>query len=167
MSFGEVLTEMKNLSKLEEKIWTEHHSAIQAVGCKIFYEQLGREHFSHVLDEIVCNPAIKIIDLSRKNTRAAFSSLIIAKKSGAWSSIQNNQKKENSVSVTEKEFESYIENLELNRAKVLQKLEHHNVLSLSYEDLVRNEVAELERVQKFLKVLPVPLFSLLQKQANT
>ncbi|WP_422362219.1 sulfotransferase domain-containing protein [Reichenbachiella sp.] len=166
MSYGEILTEKKSMTKLEEAIWSDHHSFIQAVGCKIFYEQLGDEQFCHVLGEIASNPNIKIIDLSRKDSRAAFSSLKIAKKSGTWSSTRNNQNKGNSVFIAEKESDSYTENLELNRARVLHELKFHEVFSLSYEDLVRNEGREMDRVQNFLNVTPVSLFSLLRKQAD-
>lgn len=166
MSYGEILTEKKNINKLEQTIWGSHHSAIQAVGCKIFYEQLIDRHFCQVFEEIISNPNIRVIDLSRRDARAAFSSLKVAEKSDAWSSTQSNQNNENQVFITENEFDSYVENLELNRAKVLQGLKDHDVLSLSYEDLVRNEAPELVRVQKFLNVTPVPLFSLLQKQAD-
>lgn len=163
-SYGEVLTERKNIKSLEHAIWSDHHPSIQAIGCKIFYEQLGEKQFSHVLDELVLNQNIKIIDLYREDTLAAFSSFKVAQRSGVWSRTLSRQNEDSQVLVEEEELSLYVQKLEANRNRMLQKLVNHDVFSLSYEDIFKSQETTLITVQKFLGVLPTPLFSLIRKQ---
>ncbi|WP_420579790.1 sulfotransferase domain-containing protein [Reichenbachiella sp.] len=166
ISFGEILNERKISIGLEHAIWNSHHSAIQSVGCKIFYEQLYKDQYIHVFEEIVSNKDIKVIDLSRTDRKATFSSLLVAQESDAWSSTQTKNSHKEHVTIEEKEFNLYVEKSNSNRDNVLQALHQHQVFSLSYEDLVRDQNAKLESIQKFLNTTPVQLFSLLQKQAK-
>ncbi len=164
LSYGEVLREKDNISALEPTIWRSHHSSIQAIGCKIFYEQLCESRFLHVFDELVSNKKIKVIDLSREDIRATFHSLKTAEKTGDWSGGKMN--KEIEVPFEEKEFDLHVYKSNENRSKVLKALNQHELFSLSYEELVKDQTLQLNKLQRFLGLTPVSLFSLLQKQSK-
>lgn len=165
MSYGEILTELGDVSSLNQEVWSHHHSSIQAVGCKIFYEQLCKDEFRHVLEEIASSKQIKLIDLTRQDARAAYSSLKTAEQTGVWSGSQKVRRNKVQVSMSEVEIDSYAEKLEESRTSILQVLNQHSIYSLKYEELMADESNQLNKVQEFLGVQSVSLFSLLQKQS--
>lgn len=166
VSYGEYLTEHDVPTDLHSTIWKSHHRSVIAVGCKIFYEQLLDNRYSHIRSEIISDPNIKIIDLYRESHLEMFVSLKQAEKSNRWSSTKGKEKTDTAFRVDHEEYEGFINKIGKARQEINAQLENHMVYHLAYEQLLANEADVLREVQEFINVLPGELFSLLKKQSN-
>lgn len=169
ISYGEILREKfevkpnQQLPPLEELLFHPHHASIRAVGLKLFYEYETRAPFKKTFHEIVNDPSIFIIHLIRDDKPAQFKSLKRAEASQQWSSGRSTNHSI-PIPINPVEMEGYQKKLLAEEKHIHALLQNHPILIVKYEDLLSHQEKTLDDVQKFLKVKPKRLFSLLKKQ---
>lgn len=169
-SYGEVLRRAVNNKKtqtilnLKKLVFGPHQKQIKAVGLKIFYEYSKNTNYKKIYQGIVDDESILIIHLVRRDVLGQYLSLLKAEKSKQWSNSRAlNRTKPVRINVDE--FKLYTkEHLDL-KNKISGAFKDHQVLEVSYEDLVDDLDNTLLKIQLFLQVKPRYLFSMLQKQS--
>ncbi|MEO9967890.1 MAG: sulfotransferase domain-containing protein [Reichenbachiella sp.] len=164
-SYGELLTERSDTQHLEKEIWTSHHESIQAVGCKIFYEQLIHPDFGMLLNEIASDSSVRIIDLTRENFVDRMISLKTAEATGRWSSNKTTSPRPSNLTIDKEEIDLTVDKSINDRRAVLSRLKDHSIFPVTYEQICSETDSRLTQIQEFLQVPPKRLFSLLKKQS--
>jgi len=169
LSHGEIIRRRieqgEDVISIKEFAFSPQSKKIKAVGLKLFYEHMDQKGFKVAFDEVLDDDEIKVIHLQRRDKRKQFLSLRKAEKSGAWSSTLK-QKEEVEVSITEQEYVDYEKEQQQLVDRVRERFAGHEVIEVSYEELVKDPKHELERIQQFIEVEPKKLFTLLQKQGE-
>jgi len=167
LSHGEIIRRKvekgEKLLSIDEFAFSPHSKSIQAVGLKLFYEYQHKPDYSIPFEEVVKDKRIKIIHLVRNDKKGQLTSLRKAEESGVWSSTFKGEG-DVDVSITEEEFTKYIQQEEEYQKEFNETFEHHNVLEITYEELIAHPRDMLKEVQEFLNVIPKQLFTLLEKQ---
>lgn len=163
ISKGEVLA-AKSYSNLNEDVFHLYSSNIVAVGLKIFYEY-GDSKTVDSLKELVNNSNIRIIHLTRNDLLAQFTSLKKARQSSEWSQKGSNTVPEK-IHIDFNEFQDYQQQQLTSRRKIATDFQHHQLLSIAYEDINSETERTLALIQEFLGVKPRKLVSLLKKQST-
>ena len=164
-SQGEVLRERQSKQRsinLENHIFRPQGSNIRAVGLKYFLDYIEDARFSNQYAEILADPSIKIIVLSREQARAQLKSLKLAKANQEWSFAGHKSKP--SIALEQAELTTYISKLDRQYAQVKSDLQQHQIFSMTYEQLTIEPTKTLTAVQVFLNVTPRKLYSVLRKQ---
>jgi LPS sulfotransferase NodH len=172
-SHGETLRERleEDITALEganicDLIFHPYTPGLKAVGLKIFYEYSTSNGYKEIFQQIVNKKDIHVIHLVRKDTLKLFTSLKIAEKTNVWSSLKasviNLQHK---ITIDPTEYEGFLKTFNSHHQTMNRLFENHPCLTVEYESLVRNPEMILESIQRFLKVKPRKLFTLLKKQS--
>lgn len=170
-SYGEILRENhegnpnKESPSVHEFVFHPHHSSIEAVGLKVFYEYETAGPFKKPFQEIINDNTICILHLIREDKTAQFKSLKHAEASQVWSSGKPPSKLQ-SIETDPDELEVYKKNLFQNELHIEKIFQHHSLLTIRYEDLQKQTETKCVEIQKFLQVKPRKLFSLLRKQSG-
>lgn len=170
VSYGEILRETMEENpnqppaSVNKLVFHPHHASIRAVGLKVFYEYDKEDSFKKSFQEIVNDPSIHIIHLIRKDKAAQFKSLKLAQATQVWSSGKP-VKHVQPIKVDSTELETYKNNLHYQEQEITALLQHHPLITIRYEDLLNTFELTSAGIQRFLKVKPRSLFSLLRPQS--
>lgn len=138
-------------------VWNETFSKklpwIKYAGFKLFYNHPDDSNDREVWNLLQKDTKIKIIHIKRENILRTYISKLVAIKTGAWNSRQENE-------VLDKRVEVNIEHCleELREIKRLEeefgqsKFIHHDYMELTYEELTTNTEEQLKRIFNFLEL---------------
>ena len=148
---------------LERHIFTGYRDDVQAMGFKLFPEQIDFPHMMPVWDWLESHTDIKLIYLTRQDFLAYYTSLVLAQKTGTWGisakkkSSQKRKKKNLKVHINyNKCLAAFEKRKELNEY-ALDRCKHHDILKVSYEDVTSDLNSSLKLVQEFLGLAPQEL----------
>ena len=150
---------------LERQVFTGYCDEIQAMGFKLFPEQLDFPHMAPVWDWIESHTDIKIIYLTRNDLLAYYTSLEIARKTGTWGVVAKKRASQNSQNRKEDlqirlDYDTCVAVFErrknLNKY-ALDRCKNHDILKVSYEDATSDLNRSLHQVQEFLNLAPQEL----------
>ncbi|MTI22357.1 hypothetical protein E1176_15095 [Fulvivirga sp. RKSG066] len=168
LSHGEIIRRKveaeEELLSIDEFAFSPQSKKIKAVGLKLFYEYMYKDKFKVAFDEVVEDKTIKIIHLTRDDKKKQLTSLRRAEKSGAWSSVLKSTEEPIKIILSEEDLSSYEKEQKEMIDIIHEKFKEHTVLQMTYENLVSDPKAELDKIQQFINVEPQQLFTLLQKQ---
>lgn len=170
ISFGEVLREEAERSNqnpneefIDRVIFKPHAGKLKAIGLKLFYEYYESDVYRKCFEVIIQQPNIRIIHLIRNNTLQTYVSLKLAQATHVWSAI--NKSGENlSIEIDTSDYKNFVESHRKHLTLFSKLFSQHEMLTISYEDLVNDTSETLRSIQRFLKVDEQSLFSLLKKQ---
>lgn len=146
-----------------EYIFMPISKRIQAVGVKLFYEYEGKEGYDLPFQEVLSDESIKVIHLIRKDLRKQYASLKRARSSGVWSSTLK-PTDEQPIEIPEEEYQQHEQMQKMVIKSITNRLNGHDIIEITYEELTDNPKEVLNKIQNFLGVEPKLLFTLLQKQ---
>ncbi len=172
ISKGEILrrtfekNQIERIQSLNDHVFTPYSTRIEAVGLKIFYEYQEDEYFKRFFDELQNDVSIRIIHLIRKDKLAQYVSLKLAETTSQWNLVRSNEINARSrIRIDRGEFNAYQSKSADKQDELTRLFANHKVLNISYENLCESLDENLERIQLFLEVKPLKLFSLLKKQS--
>lgn len=165
-SYGDIFnrcTDEKDL--LGQIVFHSHSKNIKAVGFKLFYNYQVLPQFQELFQQILEDKDIKIIHLTRANSLKVFTSLKIAEKTGKWSHESNKAKIElKQVDLDIEDTLKFVNSYEEKQPMLNRLFEDHDLLNVSYDNLVDQTRTTLNKVQRFLEVSPKNLISVLERQ---
>jgi LPS sulfotransferase NodH len=132
---------------LREFVWQAGDR--RAVGFKGKYEELLLPQYAAVLDEVRRDTAIRVLHLTRENLLERYLSQYLAIHVHG---IYEERPKDTRVRLSPEECERDFRRTEERQASFRTMLRGHEILELSYEQLVDDPDATLARVQAFLGV---------------
>lgn len=141
----------------DRRIYSSVRNDIQAVGFKLFPHQLDNKYFLNVWNQIQQNKDIKIIFLRRKNLLASYTSLQAAKKTGIYNIRNESQRTEPTVKINYKRCIKYFMDMEKYIELASEKLQYHDLLEITYEDMIVDLEKSFAKFQEFLGVEVVSL----------
>lgn len=155
-----------NTLSLQSLVFNHYQKQIKSVGLKLFYENFNNTDYIKPYQEIVDDENILIIHLTRKDILSQYVSLLKAEKTQVWSQSRKLNRSKG-IQLDIEDFELFKkDDFEL-KNRMRKYFKNHKVFELSYEDLTSNLDNTLLKMQLFLHVKPIKLFSLLQKQSVT
>jgi len=170
-SYGETLREARgkdtkalNGANIHDLVFRPHSPTLKAVGLKIFYEYSDTNSYKEVFQQIVDKKDIHVVHLVRKDTLKLFTSLKIAEETNVWSISKKSANKQHTVKIDPSEYKDFLKTFNTHHQLMNQLFENHNCLTVEYESLVSDPQTTLDSIQRFLKVKPRKLFTLLKKQ---
>ncbi|MEL7086217.1 MAG: hypothetical protein AAF268_08770 [Cyanobacteria bacterium P01_A01_bin.3] len=150
---------------LERFIFTGYQDSVQAMGFKMFPEQLDFPHTAPVWDWIEANTDIKIIFLTREDLLAYYTSFVLALKTGTWgvagakqrAKAEKERKKNRTVRLEYDKCLAAFEKRKRLNDYALERCKNHDILKVSYEDVTSDLHNSLLRSQEFLGLAPQEL----------
>jgi len=137
---------------LERQIFASYPNEIKAVGFKVFPDQLDNKQFHCVWDWIIKNKDIKIILLKRRNLLAVYASELIARETQKFWISDESERTSTTVTIDYNDCLEKLETREAYNNTSLRYLKDHDVLEITYEDLVQDLVAGFTKLHEFLGV---------------
>jgi len=140
--------------------------AVTYMGFKFFYNHQPLKNFNGLDDSspghkflsyLINLKDLKIIHLQRRNLLKCYTSLVLAKKERDWFSSEDLKNKITKVKIDFEDFKYFVK--KRIRAISLYKtfFKGCDMISIYYEDLVSNQLAQLNRLLQFLGVSVRPL----------
>lgn len=169
-SYGEVLREnlevkkMNVIDPLQSFVFKPHPTKLKAIGLKLFYYYYDSPIYTNCFKQTIQNTNIKIIHLIRTDVLALYVSLKMAQHTNRWSSVTSSGKHHHQLNVNIGDFRKFLQTYLQHQQDFKILFQYHNLLIITYEDMVNNPDSVLKNVQEFLGVIPRPLFSMLKKQ---
>ena len=142
---------------LERMIFRPYEDLIKAVGFKVFPGHLARDEFVPVWDWLDRNRDIKIVKLTRENYLEAYVSLLIAEKTGKWSTKNPAERTSTQIEVDCDACMDFFCGRFLIDLQMSRQFEHHETLAITYEQLICDFPGHMKRIQQFLAPRPEPL----------
>ena len=148
------------------RVYMPYPRHIQAVGFKLMYGHHGddwpawkllREHL----------PTLKIIHLTRENRLRVWVSYLISKATQKWVNSSRDIRepsKPNRVHVNLSDWKTQMESYDTLRRDAISFFEGHDMLRVTYADLINDWKETTHRIQTFLDVTPQPLNRTTKKQ---
>jgi LPS sulfotransferase NodH len=129
----------------------------KAVGLKFKYEELSIEHFTAVRHWIRDNQDIKIIHLTRQNLLKRYASQVIATKItkvfNTWQEVPPPTR----ITLSPEECEREFAHTEQRQERYTKLFAKHDVLHMTYEELIADRDVKLTQIQTFLGLEPTEL----------
>jgi LPS sulfotransferase NodH len=156
------------VSFLEEVVFQGHSRKVKAVGFKIFYYQAQDTQQKLIWSWLIDHKKIKVIHIKRRNYLETLLSLTRAHKTNKWykSHPADNQDEDLSIELPPEKCLNYFTWLEETSAQYDTLFQNHQKIDVYYEDLVAAAEAEMQVVQKFLRVKHQHLVPSTLKQAS-
>ena len=150
---------------LERFIFTGYQDNVQAMGFKLFPEQLDFPHMAPVWDWIESHTDIKIIFLSREDLLAYYTSFVLALKTKLWgvgsqkqlAKAEKERKKNRTVRLEYDKCLAAFEKRKRLNDYALDRCKNHDILKVSFEDVTSDLNRNLLRSQEFLGLAPQEL----------
>ncbi len=142
---------------LEESIFTYYRKDVEAVGFKLFPEQLEKSHFRIIWKWLAANKDIKIILLRRENLLATYTSLLVAVKTGTYGMTTKSKRTNATVTIDYKKCLHEFQKQKTHHDNITERLKGHDVLEVSYEEMIKNIDAHTTKFQNFLNVKSHPI----------
>lgn len=143
-------------------VFKRYGSNIKAVGLKVFYEYAHQGEFQNAYEQIVFDSSIKVIHVVREEIKNQYLSLMNSYRTGHWNSA-NKKQFEYVDEIDPQEFNAFVTQLDSQRSICIGHFKDHSTLVISYEMLTDDKEETLQLIQKFLKVEPKQLSTLLVK----
>ncbi|MEL6535798.1 MAG: Stf0 family sulfotransferase [Bacteroidota bacterium] len=135
-----------------------------AVGCKLFYSYLKDPPYQSLMTELVNDPEILVLHLTRRDRLRAYVSELRARDTGNWNDRKRPTQDQPKLQLEEPGFRTYQQDLESSQAWLNAELGQHRVYEVEYEEMVARPEQVLAGIQDALRVRPRKLFSLLVRQ---
>ena len=152
--------------KSVRRVYIPYPRHIQAVGFKLFYthNNKGQEAWTWLRDHC---PTLKIIHLIRENRLRVRVSYLISQETQQW--VKTTQHAGEShppmrVHVDISEWQKRMQYVDAMREEALSFFDGHDVLRVTYTDLINNWDETTRHIQTFLDVTPQPLKRSTRKQ---
>lgn len=149
---------------LERHIFSSFRNDVLAVGFKLFPPDLDNNNFKVIWNWISENKDIKIIYLHRKNLLASYASKIMAKKTGRFHISNESQRTNTKVKINHKKCLEYFIATERYMKSTLERLLGHDLLEITYEDMIIDLDKSFAKLQQFLGVEVISLKSIIIKK---
>jgi LPS sulfotransferase NodH len=151
---------------IETFVFREMPLNVQAVGFKLFYYHAQEAKTQEIWQYLQANQELKIIHLVRKNLLQTYISQQIALTTNSWYLKSGKQVKNNPAIAldyeqTRKAFEE-TKKLEADNDTFFQ---NHQVIKVFHEDLVKDNIAGMAKIQNFLNVKTTPVSISTQKRS--
>lgn len=143
-------------------IFHKYPSQIKAVGFKLLYIQTQDSPGKKLLRYISAQNEIKIIHLKRMNMLEMFISNLMAIKTGIWTSNDGRYPKIR-FSIKPAECQVFFMYVEAQQKLFSRLFRYHQILDVSYENLVDKPQYEFNSIQTFLGVKTHQLMPKIQK----
>lgn len=167
---GEVFRLLKGSSCREvwKRIFGRHLPWVRYVGFKIFYYHPEDSQDREVWDIIRNDPNIKIIHIKRKNLLRTYISKLIAQKTGAWNSSQENvpiAKEDKQVTVdVEHCITELRDTISWEDTYGKKMFPQHPYMEITYEELTGNLQSTIDKIMHFLSLKKMRVNSKLKRQ---
>ena len=148
------LLEGQSCRTVWKKTFSKKLPWIKYAGFKLFYNHPDDSEDREVWEILNADTNVRVIHIKRENILRTYISKLIALKTGAWDSRQEEEKTE----VFDKRVKVDVEHC-LNELREIKKLEaqfgktrfpNHPYLELSFEELTQNKESQLSRIYSFL-----------------
>jgi len=152
---------------LNEYIFRNYSKRIKAVGFKIFYPQIENSIYRDLIKDLLNIQDLKIIHIKRKNYLNILVSHKIATKTGQRLKVNkadNINKSDFKLYLKPKECIKYFNDLDGYINKYNSVFKNHEMISIYYDDLVRNYNINIKKIHDILGVRDIVAHSLTQKQ---
>jgi LPS sulfotransferase NodH len=153
----------KDFDRILSKLYQKQNKMIRAVGFKLFYYHLTNEEWEKFLQ----HEDFKIIHLIRTNRLRTLVSLEIAYKTDHWISTA---KKDNLhakiIKLNPDTIMKNIKNIEAFENTITERYKNRKLLTIVYEDLVKDKASEFKRVGEFLGVTNLDLGKIYLEKQN-
>lgn len=159
-SIGDVDKEIHYQTNGLSAIMKPFSKMIKAVGFKLFYDYESSKLFKDVREDA----SIKIIHLYREDRLRLFTSLKMAENSGNWSYNKQDDISNKRIRIDQNEAKNFVENYTKKKALLTEQFSNHDLIKISYEQLIESPESVLQQIQRFLKIKPKKLKSVLKKQ---
>lgn len=167
-AYGELFGSLKKetTAKKWADIFSNKFKNIKYVGFKIFYYHPIDSDDKSVWDIIEKDRSIKIIHLRRTNMLRTYISKQIALKTNVWSTseVGKSTKTDKRIEVDVEDCLADFENVRSWGEKTSKQFEAHDLLELTYEEMIKDNGATMNEVFEFLGVAKHPVKSILKKQ---
>ncbi|HEY2827983.1 MAG TPA: type II secretion system protein GspG [Pirellulales bacterium] len=137
---------------LDEFVFSPYRDGIQAVGFKLFPDQIDRYPFRCVWKWLARNRDLKIIYLTRRNLLATYTSLLIAQKDNKYGIKDETQRSRTTVTIDPEECLAEFRKRTRYEAAVERNIQAHEVMRWFYEDMAATPQQHLKQAQEFLGV---------------
>lgn len=151
---------------LETEIFRRYPKNKRAIGFKIFYYHAQNDSWKCVWTYLQEQKDLRVIHLKRKNILETHLSRKRAGNSGMWVNLTGEKEVIQAMTL---DYEECLNDFITTRRWEEQYgafFKDHAILDISYEDLIKDSRAELQRVQEFLAVKREGLKSMTHKQTN-
>jgi LPS sulfotransferase NodH len=143
---------------LETLVFREMPINIKAVGFKLFYYHAQTGNTQEIWQYLQYYKELKIIHLVRKNLLQTYVSQQIALRTNSWYLKSDKQVKSNpAIALDYEETKKAFEETKKLEAENDTFFQNHQVIKVFYEDLVKDNWAEIAKIQNFLNVKPTPV----------
>ena len=138
---------------------------VAAAGFKIFYYHPLDAQACRLWERLTDMPELKIIHLTRQNLLRVAVSRELARQSGRWASYRDAEPvMKKAVRFEPQQLEDVFEQTQTWIAQTNSRFAHHDMLTVTYEDLTSTTNAALARITRFLGVAPIAASSTLKRQ---
>ncbi|MGL6340572.1 MAG: sulfotransferase, partial [Waterburya sp.] len=143
---------------LETCVFREMPINVKAVGFKLFYYHAQAEKTQKIWQYLQDYQELKIIHLVRKNLLQTYVSQQIALATNSWYLKSGKQVKNNpAIALDYEQTRKAFEETKKLEAENDTFFQNHQVIKVFYEDLVKDNLAEIAKIQNFLNVKPTPV----------
>lgn len=148
------LLEGKSCQSVWEDTFGKKLPWIRYAGFKLFYNHPDDSTDREVWNILAADSAVKIVHIKRKNILRTYVSKLVAVKTGAWNSGQEDHQKNSSDKKVLVDLDHCLKALRTIK-RLEEEYDHlkypqHDYIELFYEDLVENTDEELDRLFAFL-----------------
>ncbi|MGD1892277.1 MAG: sulfotransferase [Cyclobacteriaceae bacterium] len=174
LSLGEYLgnkvrnsNETKAAELVDKKLFKLYSRNIQAVGVKFFFQYTAYPLGKDMISLLASRQSVLVVYLYRENLLRNLVSLKIAENTGQYTMWKKGQKmkvEKRKIYLSAEECKTQLMSMDEHSHYCRKLFKNHDLLPISYESLVSHPTTTLTRVQKFLKVKPYKLQSLLIRQ---
>lgn len=137
---------------LEHYIFSSYQNDTKAVGFKLLQDQINNRHLRCVWNWLEQNQDIKIIFLMRKDFLASYASLLLAQRTGKYGIKDQSQRDHTTLTIDYEECLQVFHHTKKQEENLLRLFRNHDLLKITYEELVENLDKSFALLQDFLKV---------------
>lgn len=145
-----ILRNMRPIQFLNRYIFQGYSNSINAVGFKLFPEQVTSNKVYQLYDWLESNADVKVILLYRKNLLKYLTSLEIAKKRKKFYINKPTDRSIATISLSKEYCEKRFSRRDEYLRTVRDKIKNHQCLELQYEDLLEDSNESIKEIQQFI-----------------
>lgn len=148
----------------------------KAVGCKFLYYQLEAAYaekfrvpaLKRVQEFVLTNKDLKIVHLTRRNLLRTVVSMLVAARTGVYRAHDQKDLPENaSVTISPEDCIQRMQEIRDCEIRARQWFSGHQILEMTYEDLVHDQDQETSRLLRFLNVDEMALAGRMVRQSRS
>ena len=142
---------------LEEVVFCGQNDNVEAVGFKVFPDQIDRPKFEPVWQWIADNDDVALIMLNRENALKTLCSVQIAKKTGVWGIKDEKKRPTLTITLTPKQCEEFFEKRAAYAQMVRERFKGRDIFEITYETFAENIPKYFSAVQDYIGIESTPL----------